>query len=115
MLGATFDFILSVYAFLASVGEIDSAVNVNNSHFHLSDEMNANASANASTIDDSNCGSNGVCGCCRKELHSNYFTTYAYDAREFCSINCRKKVSDEDLLALGGYMNLYIHPIDHAI
>lgn len=135
MLGATFDFILSVYACLVSIGEVDSAVNVNKTCVSHNDSANAKANANANantnsyanayanaytsayaiTDPDVEFNSKGVCGCCRKELHSNYYTTFAYDAREFCSIVCRKKVSDEDLLALNSYMNLYIHPIEHAI
>jgi hypothetical protein len=141
MLGAISDFILSMYVVLASLGELDgtdSVSRINNTCVIHNDNANANAStdadayaityapvnaiANASTHVPANAsteikyGSNGFCGCCRQELQYKHSTTYAYDGREFCSITCRKKVSDDDLLALGSsYMNLYIHPVDRAI
>ena len=133
MLGVT-DFILSVYVFLVSLGEIDgtdSAVDVgrinntcviHNANANFPANANANANANTTAPVNANAsteikyGSNGFCGCCRQELQYKHSTTYAYDGREFCSITCRKKVSDDDLLALGSsYMNLYIHPVDRAI
>jgi hypothetical protein len=141
MLGVS-DFILSVYVFLVSLGEIDgtdSAVDVgrinntcviHNANANFPANANANAYANTTAPVNANTtapvnanasteikyGSNGFCGCCRQELQYKHSTTYAYDGREFCSITCRKKVSDDDLLALGSsYMNLYIHPVDRAI
>ena len=123
MLGATFDFIVSVYVFLASLGELDGTDNVGRiNNTCVIHRANANANADACTHAPTNAsteikyGSNGFCGCCRQELQYKHSTTYAYDGREFCSITCRKKVSDDDLLALGSsYMNLYIHPVDRAI
>lgn len=126
MLGATFDFIVSVYVFLASLGELDGTDDVggiNNTCVIHHANANANACtdayapANATASTNINYGTNGVCWCCRQELQYKHSTTYAYDGREFCSITCRKKVSDDDLLALGSssYINLYIHPVDRAI
>ena len=123
MLGATFDFIVSVYVFLASLGEIDgtdSVDRINSNSTHANHNANAYACTyaptNATASIDIKYGSNGFCGCCRQELQYKHSTTYAYDGREFCSITCRKKVSDDDLLALGSssYMNLYIHPVNRA-
>mgnify|MGYP005635501733 FL=1 len=125
MLGATFDFIVSAYVFLASLGELDGTDNVGRiNNTCVIHRANANANADACTHAPANVnasteikyGTNGFCGRCRQELEYKRSTTYAYDGREFCSITCRKKVSDDDLLALGSsYMNLYIHPVNGAI
>ena len=115
-----FEFILHVYAFFS--GSIEYPENVQ-LHDHTNivennymDESMTNISSNhrTYTIPDydkinkteqlSPYGSSNSCAYCRRNLKYVYKETYAYDGREFCSTGCRKKFSDNDLVALGqGY------------
>lgn len=108
-----FELILHVYAFFS--GSIEYPENVQ-LHDHTNIVENNYMDESITNISDNDYymmnqteqlipyGSSNSCAYCRRNLKYVYKETYAYDGREFCSTGCRKKFSDNDLVALGqGY------------
>lgn len=122
MMSQILDFILCIWAFFKPIKSVKYSMNQTTCYDtngftpdYYQDEsslllINENNTYNNERI---NCmGSHPNCPCCGKVIHFNNQTTYACNGREFCSSNCCKKFSREDLIHNNGFYN---SPVVEAI
>ena len=122
MMAQILDFILCIWAFFKPIKSVKYSMNqttrCDTNGFTLDyyeDEIgvpfiNENNTYNNNIVN--SFGSHPNCPCCGKVIHFNNQTTYACNGREFCSSNCCKKFSREDLIHNNGFYN---SPVVEAI